>query len=47
MHLKQFKVQGFRGIAELEITQITQINFFVGKNNSSKTSVLESLFLLL
>jgi AAA15 family ATPase/GTPase len=47
MHLKKFHIQGFRGISELEIDQLSQINLFVGRNNASKTSILEAIFLLL
>ncbi len=47
MHLKKFHIQGFRGISELEIDNLTQINLFVGRNNASKTSILEAIFLFL
>jgi energy-coupling factor transporter ATP-binding protein EcfA2 len=39
-------IENFRGIKRLEINNIGQVNLLVGTNNSGKTTVLESLFLL-
>jgi AAA15 family ATPase/GTPase len=39
-------IRGFRGISGLRIDDFKQINLFVGKNSSCKTTILESLFLL-
>lgn len=39
-------IENFRGITNLEITDMKRINLLVGRNNCGKTSVLESLFLL-
>jgi AAA15 family ATPase/GTPase len=39
-------IENFRGIANLKIDDLREINLFVGKNNCGKTSVIESLFLL-
>lgn len=46
MKYKDFEVQRFRGIEKIEFSDFRDINLIVGKNNSSKTSVLESLFIL-
>jgi AAA15 family ATPase/GTPase len=40
-------IQGLRGIKKIEISDFKNVNLFVGKNNSGKTTVLESLFLLI
>lgn len=46
MHFKDIEINNFRGFDHLKIEDFGQINLFVGKNNSGKTSVLESLYLL-
>jgi len=46
MQFQDLHIQYFRGFKNLEINDFQQINLFVGKNNSGKTSLLESLFLL-
>lgn len=46
MRYKDIEIKNFRGIKELKIENCELINLFVGKNNSSKTSILESLFTL-
>ncbi len=38
-------IENFRGIHKLEFNEFKRINVFVGKNNSGKTSILESIFL--
>ena len=43
----QIKIEGLRGISDLDIGDFKQINLFVGKNNCGKTTILESLFLLI
>lgn len=45
--LKKLTITNFRGFDSLEIENFSQINIFVGKNNSGKTSILESIFLLM
>lgn len=45
--LKNLTIKNFRGFDTLEIDDFSQINLFVGKNNSGKTSILESIFLLM
>lgn len=41
-HIDDFHIQAFRGLRDLKIANLGQINLFVGKNNSGKTSVLEA-----
>jgi AAA15 family ATPase/GTPase len=45
--LEQLKITNFRGFDTLDIDGFSKLNLFIGKNNSGKTSILESLFLLL
>jgi AAA15 family ATPase/GTPase len=45
-YLELLQIKDFRGFGSLEIKGLSKINLFVGKNNSGKTSILESLFLL-
>lgn len=45
-HLTEFYVKGFRGIKELKLNNLSNINLLVGDNNCGKTSVLESMMLL-
>jgi energy-coupling factor transporter ATP-binding protein EcfA2 len=40
------KIDGYRGFANFEMTNLGRVNLLVGKNNSGKTSVLEALHLL-
>jgi len=44
---KNLDIENFRGIKHLNIEDLGRINVFLGKNNSSKTTLLEALFLLL
>lgn len=44
--LENFSVKQFRGIHELKVNGLGDINLIVGDNNSGKTSVLESIMLL-
>ena len=44
---KKMKIDNFRGITHLELSDCKRINLIVGENNCGKTSVLEALFLLL
>ena len=46
MRYKSLSIENFRGIANLEITDMQRVNLFVGRNNCGKTSVLEAVFLL-
>ena len=42
----QLHIQGFRGIQELEIDNLAEINLVTGQNNVGKTMLLESAFIL-
>lgn len=42
-HIDDFIIHRFRGLRDLKIEKLGQINLFVGNNNSGKTSVLEAL----
>ena len=46
MIFKHIKISNFRGIKKSVLEDLNQVNIFVGKNNSCKTSMLESIFLL-
>lgn len=41
--IKSFEISALRGINELSVNNLSNINIFVGANNSGKTSVLEAL----
>lgn len=43
---KSLLAKNYRGFEEIEIDDFGKINLFIGNNNSGKTSILESLFLL-
>ena len=43
---KKIEIRNFRAIRELDIEDLGRVNLFLGKNNCSKTSILESIFLL-
>lgn len=44
---KSLEIENFRSIKHLNIEDLGRINVFLGRNNSSKTTILESLFLLI
>ena len=44
--LTDIEIENFRGIKKLEIKDLKQFNLFSGKNNSSKTTILEAIFVL-
>lgn len=46
MKYKKINIQGFRGIKHAEIEDLSMVNIFLGQNNSGKTSLLESIFVL-
>lgn len=46
MKYQTLTIENFRGISNLEITDLKGINLLVGRNNCGKTSVLEAIFLL-
>ena len=43
---KKITIEHFRGIKYLELEDFKEVNLFVGKNSSRKTTILEALFLL-
>jgi AAA15 family ATPase/GTPase len=45
-HIQNLKISSFRGIRELDLLDLADINIFVGDNNSGKTSVLEAIQIL-
>lgn len=45
MRLESFYIETYRGIKDIELEEFTDINIFVGKNNSGKTSLLEAIVL--
>lgn len=45
--IKKIHIQNFRGIEDTTITDIKHINIIFGMNNCGKSTVLESLFLIL
>ncbi len=46
MNFKEISIFGFRSIEEIKISDLKQVNLFVGRNNCGKTSILESLFMI-
>lgn len=46
MKYSNFEIKNFRGIKSLKFEGFGNVNLIVGKNNASKTSILESLFVL-
>jgi len=45
--LRELTIKNFRGISEGYIEGFGELNVFVGRNNSGKSSVLEALYILL
>ncbi len=43
---RSIHIEGFRGITNLTIDNLDQVNIITGKNNAGKTAVLEAIFLL-
>jgi AAA15 family ATPase/GTPase len=46
MGFTAIEITGFRSIELLKVDNFKQVNLFVGKNNSGKTTLLESIFIL-
>ena len=40
------RINGYRGLEVVELSQLGQVNIFVGNNNSGKTSLLEAISIL-
>jgi AAA15 family ATPase/GTPase len=45
-HISELKIEAFRGIHNLYLEDLGELNILVGDNNCGKTSVLESLLIL-
>lgn len=45
-HITNLKIETYRGIRDLDLYNLSDINIFVGDNNCGKTSVLEALKML-
>lgn len=43
---KNITIKDFRGFEQVTISNLSQINVFLGKNNSGKSTILEAIFLL-
>lgn len=43
MQIDEIKIENFKGIKELVVSNLSYVNVFIGKNNSNKTSCLEAL----
>ncbi len=46
MLMDSFEVENFRSLKHLKLEKLARVNLLVGKSNSGKTSVLESIFLM-
>ena len=44
--INTLSVENFRGIRRTEISNLSRINLFFGKNNCGKSSLLEAIFVL-
>ncbi|MFZ2149011.1 MAG: AAA family ATPase [Sedimentisphaerales bacterium] len=44
---KSIKIKNLRAITDLEINNLGQVNLFVGRNSSGKTTLLEAIFFLI
>ena len=44
-HIPSITIQGFRGIRDLQLTRLEQVNLISGSNSAGKTSVLEAIHL--
>lgn len=42
-HIKHLQVNGFRGLQDLTLTDLNNVNLIVGNNNVGKTSILEAI----
>ena len=43
--IKDFIINGYRGLRGLTLEELNKINIFVGPNNCGKTSILEAIIL--
>lgn len=44
--IEQINIKNYRGIAQGEISGLTDINIFIGRNNSGKSTLLEAFYLM-
>lgn len=44
--ITSFRIHGYRGFDDFELSELRQINLLVGENNGGKTSILEAIHLL-
>lgn len=44
--LKWIEIQNFRGFKLAKLTNLGDINIFIGKNNTGKSAILESIYLI-
>ncbi|MCH8043576.1 MAG: AAA family ATPase [Planctomycetes bacterium] len=44
--ITSFRIRGYRGFDDFELSELRQINLLVGENNGGKTSILEAIHLL-
>lgn len=42
-HIKEFHADGFRGLRDLQLTDLKNVNIILGGNSAGKTSVLEAI----
>lgn len=45
-HFSEVKIHRFRGISEMALSTLSDVNLFVGENNCGKTSLLEAIYML-
>ena len=45
-HINSLHIGSFRGLRDVKLDQLADVNIFVGRNNSGKTTLLESLAVL-
>ncbi|MFL5348988.1 MAG: AAA family ATPase [Hyalangium sp.] len=45
-HLTELKVNRYRGLSDLHLSELRRVNIVAGFNNAGKTSVLEAIYLL-
>lgn len=45
-HIESLQIETYRGIRNLEVENLGNVNVFVGDNNTGKTSVLEAIELM-
>ncbi|MDA1470041.1 hypothetical protein OGZ02_14710 [Brachyspira hyodysenteriae] len=44
--LESLEIENFRGIKKLKIDNFKNINFFIGKANTSKTTIIETIYIV-